>query len=87
MRRSCRPCRARSTRASRSIAYDRLIEDPGALYVTFDNVEVGRMQAEAVLAQVPKGNYVFIKGNSADANADFLREGQQEVLQDAVDCG
>ena len=62
------------------IAYDRLIEDPGALYITFDNVEVGRMQAEAVFAQVPKGNYVFIKGNSADANADFLRGGQQEVL-------
>jgi D-xylose transport system substrate-binding protein len=69
------------------IAYDRLIEDPDALYITFDNVEVGRMQAEAVLAQVPKGNYVYIKGNSADANADFLREGQQEVLQDAEDAG
>lgn len=69
------------------IAYDRLIEDPGALYVTFDNVEVGRMQAEAVYAQVPKGNYVFIKGNSADPNADFLRSGQQEVLQDALDSG
>src|SRR5688572_13987272 len=27
------------------IAYDRLIEDPDALYITFDNVEVGRMQA------------------------------------------
>jgi D-xylose transport system substrate-binding protein len=69
------------------IAYDRLIENPDALYVTFDNVEVGRMQAEAVLAQVPKGNYVYIKGNSADANADFLRSGQQEVLQDAEDAG
>ena len=69
------------------IAYDRLIEDPGALYITFDNVEVGRMQAEAVLAQVPKGNYVYIKGNSADANADFLRSGQQEVLQAAEDAG
>ena len=69
------------------IAYDRLIEDPSALYITFDNVEVGRMQAEAVLAQVPKGNYVYIKGNSADANADFLRSGQQEVLQDAEDAG
>ena len=30
---------------------------------------------------------MFIKGNSADANADFLREGQQEVLQDALDSG
>lgn len=69
------------------IAYDRLIEDPGALYITFDNVEVGRLQAEAVFAQVPEGNYVFIKGNSADANADFVHSGQLEVLQAAIDSG
>jgi D-xylose transport system substrate-binding protein len=69
------------------VAYDRLIEDPGALYITFDNVEVGRMQARAVFAVAPTGNYVFIKGNSADANADFLRDGQQEILQAALDSG
>ncbi len=33
------------------IAYDRLIESADALYVSFDNVAVGRMQAEAVLAE------------------------------------
>jgi D-xylose transport system substrate-binding protein len=69
------------------IAYDRLIEDPQALYITFDNVEVGRMQARAILEAMPEGNYVFIKGNQADANADFLRGGQQEVLQEAIDAG
>jgi len=69
------------------IAYDRLIEDPGALYITFDNVEVGRMQARVIFELVPEGNYVFIKGNAADANADFLRGGQQEVLQAAIDSG
>ncbi len=69
------------------IAYDRLIENPGALYITFDNVEVGRMQARAIFDAVPEGNYVFIKGNQADANADFLRGGQQEVLQEAIDSG
>ncbi len=69
------------------IAYDRLIGNPGALYITFDNVEVGRMQAREILALVPEGNYVFIKGNQADANADFLRGGQAEVLKDAVDSG
>ena len=69
------------------VAYDRLIENPDSLYVTFDNVEIGRLEAEAVQAQVPKGNYVFIKGNSTDANADFLRSGQQEVLQDATRLG
>ena len=69
------------------IAYDRLIEDPRAFYLTFDNVEVGRMQARAVLAAQPTGNYVMIKGSSADPNADFLRGGQQEVLQAALDAG
>ena len=69
------------------IAYDRLIEDENAFYITFDNVEVGRMQARAILEQAPEGNYVMIKGNSADANADFLRGGQQEVLQAAIDSG
>jgi D-xylose transport system substrate-binding protein len=68
------------------IAYDRLIENPGALYITFDNVEVGRMQARAIYDVVPEGNYVFIKGNSADANADFLRGGQEEVLLEATGC-
>lgn len=68
------------------IAYDRLIEDEGAFYITFDNVEVGRMQARAIYELVPEGNYVFIKGNAADANADFLRGGQEEVLLEATGC-
>ncbi|MFZ0626211.1 MAG: substrate-binding domain-containing protein [Acidimicrobiia bacterium] len=69
------------------IAYDRLIEDPGALYVTFDNVGVGRLQAEVIFDLVPAGNYVIIKGNQADANADFLRAGYEEVIGDAVTAG
>ena len=69
------------------IAYDRLIEDSRAFYLTFDNVEVGRMQARAVLEAQPKGNYVMIKGSPTDPNADFLRGGQQEVLQAAIDAG
>lgn len=69
------------------IAYDRLIEDPNAFYITFDNVEVGRMQARAVLEAAPSGNYVMIKGSNTDPNADFLRGGQQEVIQAAIDSG
>ena len=69
------------------IAYDRLIEDARAFYLTFDNVEVGRMQARAVLEAMPSGNYVMIKGSPTDPNADFLRGGQQEVLQAAIDAG
>lgn len=69
------------------VAYDRLIEAPGVFYITFDNKEVGRMQARAVLAAKPKGNYVMIKGSPTDPNADFLRAGQQEVLADAIKKG
>ena len=69
------------------VGYDRLIDDSRAFYLTFDNVEVGRMQARAVLEAAPEGNYVMIKGSNTDPNADFLRGGQQEVLQEAIDSG
>lgn len=69
------------------IAYDRLIENKDAFYITFDNKEVGRLQAKGVLAVKPEGNYAFIKGNSADPNADFLFSGQIEVLKEAIDAG
>jgi D-xylose transport system substrate-binding protein len=67
------------------IAYDRLIEDPSALYITFDNIEVGRMEARAVYGIQPRGNYVIIKGNNA--NADFRRGGYEDVIGDAVKSG
>lgn len=69
------------------VGYDRLIEDSDAFYITFDNKEVGRMQARAVFEAQPEGNYVFIKGNAADPNADFLHSGQVEVLKEALDSG
>jgi D-xylose transport system substrate-binding protein len=69
------------------IAYDRLIEDPDVLYLTFDNELVGEMEAQAIFDEVPTGNYVIIKGNSADANADFLRGGMEKVIGDAVASG
>ncbi|MGA0879659.1 MAG: substrate-binding domain-containing protein, partial [Ilumatobacteraceae bacterium] len=57
------------------IAYDRLIEDPKALYITFDNKGVGKLEAEEIFKRVPTGKYVIVKGNKADANSDFLRAG------------
>ena len=69
------------------VGYDRLIEDPYAFYLTFEHKEGGRMQARAVFNVKPEGNYVFIKGSSTDPNADFLHEGQLEVLKEAMDAG
>lgn len=69
------------------VGYDRLIEKEGVFYLTFDNKEVGRMQARAVFAVKPEGNYVFIKGAPTDPNAEFLYEGQLEVLDEAIKAG
>jgi D-xylose transport system substrate-binding protein len=73
------------------IAYDRLIEDPSGsvLYITFDNVGVGKAEADALIAKVPKGSYVLIKGDPGDANAKtFLPLGWDEAgLKDKVASG
>jgi D-xylose transport system substrate-binding protein len=77
------------------IAYDRLIEDPSILYITFDNVLVGKAEASAILTKVPPGtaaapkNYVLIKGDPGDPNAStFLPQGWDEAgLKDAVTAG
>ncbi len=71
------------------IAYDRLIEDPGVLYITFDNVKVGEAEAQAVLDAVPTGNYVLIKGDPGDPNAStFLPQGWDNAgLADKVASG
>ncbi len=71
----------------KSIAYDVQFEDPNALYVTFDNVGVGRIMAKEVLKVKPEGNYAFIKGDKGDPNATFLFQGQMEVLKAAIDGG
>jgi D-xylose transport system substrate-binding protein len=77
------------------IAYDRLIEDPSVLYLSFNNTDVGNAEATAMLAKVPPGttdkpaNYVLIKGDPGDANAKtFLPAGWDAAgLKAAVDAG
>ncbi|MBW2241807.1 MAG: substrate-binding domain-containing protein [Deltaproteobacteria bacterium] len=69
------------------IAYDRLIEREDVVYLSFDNREVGRMQAREIQKLKPKGRYVFIKGSSQDPNAAFVHQGQLDVLGPALDAG
>ena len=69
------------------VGYDRLIEDSRAFYLTFDNKGVGRIIAETVKAAQPEGNYAIIKGDPGDPNANFLREGMEEVIGADVASG
>ncbi|MDE2016173.1 MAG: substrate-binding domain-containing protein, partial [Hyphomicrobiales bacterium] len=71
----------------KAIAYDVQFEDPKALYITFDNIEVGRIMAREALKAKPTGNYAFIKGDKGDPNATFLFSGMMEILKPALDSG
>jgi len=79
--------KAASDAGVKMLSYDVLVEDPNALYVTFDNVGVGRLMATEIQKAKPEGNYAFIKGDKGDPNATFLFQGITEVLKEAVDSG
>ncbi|RBO78551.1 MULTISPECIES: D-xylose ABC transporter substrate-binding protein [Marinomonas] len=69
------------------LAYDRLIKFADIdLYVSFDNIRVGEMQAEALLERKPTGRYFLMGGSPTDNNAKMFREGQMNVLQPAIDA-
>jgi D-xylose transport system substrate-binding protein len=69
------------------IAYDRELEDSKALFMTHDNVEVGRMIARAVTAAAPTGNYAIIKGELGQTNPLFLRQGFEEIIAPLLASG
>ena len=70
------------------ISYDVLVEHPDALYVTFDNVGVGRLMAKTMLEKgKSEGDFAFIKGDKGDPNATFLFQGIMEVLKPNMDAG
>ncbi len=70
------------------IAYDRVIDSPKVLLVAFDPVEIGRMEARAILAVRPKGNYAIIKGHpEGQLEPDLIASGIHEILQPAIDEG
>ncbi len=54
------------------VGYDGLIENPAAFYITFDNIGSRPHAGPQKCSRCkPEGNYAFIKGNSADPNADL----------------
>ena len=73
------------------IAYDRLIKTPKiAAYLSFNNVEVGRQQADGVMKAIDIENWdvakngkvrlVKLGGSPTDNNAILFRQGQDEIL-------
>ncbi|HYQ15410.1 MAG TPA: substrate-binding domain-containing protein, partial [Polyangiaceae bacterium] len=73
------------------IAYDRMITDSDLdLYVSFDNVKVGEMQAKYLVDHLPtpgKGKIVRIYGSKTDNNAFLFKQGQDNVLKPLIERG
>lgn len=70
------------------LSYDRLIQGSDVdLYISFDNVKVGELQADYLVKRVPKGNYVLIGGAPTDNNAKLFRQGQMNVLTPYIKRG
>lgn len=70
------------------VSYDRLVLNSDVdLYVSFDRVEIGRMQAEYLVKHAPRGNYVLIGGSPSDGGAKILYEEQMKVLRPYIERG
>ena len=71
------------------LSYDRLIENAEVdYYVSFDNVEVGELQAESLAEKLkedgsPQGPIVKVNGDPADSNAALFKEGSNKGLEAA----
>lgn len=72
------------------ISYDRLIKNSDVdLYLSFDNIRVGELQAKYLLEHLPggKGKIVRIYGAPTDNNAKMFKQGQDNILKPAIDRG
>lgn len=71
------------------ICYDRIISNADVdLYVSFDNIRVGRLQAEYVIRRLGgKGRLVRVYGPKTDATGLLFKQGQDEALAPYLKSG
>jgi len=70
------------------ISYDRLVLYSDVdLYISFDNVQVGRLQGKYLTERVPRGKYVVLGGAPTDNNAKLFKQGAMEYIQPLADKG
>jgi len=71
------------------LSYDRLVENAEVdYYVSFDNVQVGELQAETLAKKLkedgsPSGPIVMVNGDPADSNAALFKEGAHNGFESA----
>ena len=75
----------------KNIDYDRLTLGGAAdVYVSFDNVAVGKAQGEGMikcLGATKPASIIQLSGSPTDNNATLFKQGQDEAIKAAVDAG
>ena len=73
------------------LSYDRLITDAETdLYITFDNIKVGELQARFLAERIPAGGklrLIRIYGAKTDNNAKLFKLGQDNILNPLIAAG
>jgi D-xylose transport system substrate-binding protein len=70
------------------ISYDRLVLGTDVdLYISFDNLAVGKLMGEYLTKLVPKGNYIVLAGAPTDNNAKLYHDGALEMIKPLADKG
>ncbi|MBN2511139.1 MAG: substrate-binding domain-containing protein [Spirochaetales bacterium] len=70
------------------LSYDRPIMNiPITGYVSFDNREVGRLLARALIKEVPTGNYLLVNGSVRDNNSYEVNRGVYDILGPRIEAG
>jgi D-xylose transport system substrate-binding protein len=73
------------------LSYDRLITGCDLdLYLTFDNVKVGELQAKFLAERIPQSGklrLIRIYGAKTDNNAKLFKQGQDNILQPLIAAG
>lgn len=69
------------------IGYDRPIGLDGVVSVGFNQIDIGRLQALALYAARPRGDWVLLKGDFDDPQTARLYAGQMGVLKDSINAG
>lgn len=70
------------------IAYDRIIKNCDLdLYISFDNIKVGELQADYLTRIKPEGKYAIMGGSPNDNNSQLLKLGQMNILQPLITRG
>ncbi len=73
------------------LSYDRLITGAETdLYITFDNLKVGELQAKFLAERLPSGRpmkLIRIYGAKTDNNAKLFKQGQDNILKPLIEAG